>query len=388
MSLRLGINLLWLVPGVVGGTEEAAVGFLRELLDETTPGLEVTLFALEAFEEAHPDLCALADVDLLKLDGRSRAARVAAESTWLAKAARAKRIDLMHNYGGATPLVSLAPSVLTVHDVQVFDHPENFSPVKRRWLRTMLPRSVRSADGVITPSEFARRSLLTYIGVDEKKVRVAPHGVALRRRVAPTHDEIARVRATYRVGDSLVVYPAVTYPHKNHSMLIEAFAQVARKNRDVTLVLPGGIGFSEADVRADIERLGVGDRVRRVGRVPGRDLAVLMHLATVMAFPSRYEGFGLPLLEAMAEGTPVVGADTTAIPEVLGGAGVLLDPDDVQGWSAAIEAILEDDGARRDLAARGHDRVGEFAWRKVVEQVVAYYHEVWDESRDVKEGTS
>lgn len=99
MSLRLGINLLWLVPGVVGGTEEAAVGFLRELLDETTPGLEVTLFALEAFEEAHPDLCALADVDLLKLDGRSRAARVAAESTWLAKAARAKRIDLMHNYG-------------------------------------------------------------------------------------------------------------------------------------------------------------------------------------------------------------------------------------------------------------------------------------------------
>lgn len=376
--LRVGINLLWLVPGVVGGTEEAASGFLTELLGQPIDDVDVTLFALDAFREAHPDLSTPSNSVLLHLDGRSRLARVAAESTWLAHQARRHQIDVMHHYGGVVPAISRPPSVVTIHDVQVFEHPENFSPVKRRWLHTVLPRSVGAARFVLTPSEFARQSLIDHLGADPAKVRVAWHGVRLRQRVAPGSDEVARVRATYRLDGPVILYPAVTYPHKNHLTLLRAFALVADQQPRPTLVLSGGVATEEPQVLAEIERLGIGDQVRRVGRIPRGDLDVLMQVARILAFPSRYEGFGLPLLEAMADGAVVVAADRTAAPEVVGDAGVLLDPDDVDAWASTLALLLQDDEVCRDLIARGHARVGQFAWRNVVRSIVETYRDTVD----------
>lgn len=373
--LRVGINLLWLVPGVVGGTEEAASGFLTELLDQPIDGLDVTLFALDGFRDAHPDLSTPTNSVLLHLDGRSRLARVAAESTWLPQHARRQEIDVMHHYGGVVPAVSGTPSVVTIHDVQVFAFPENFSAVKRRWLQTVLPRSVRAARFVLTPSEFARQSLIEHLGADPAKVRVAWHGVRLRQRVAPGSAEIARVRATYRLDGPVILYPAVTYPHKNHRTLLRAFARIAHLHPRATLVLSGGVATEESRVLAEIERLGIGDQVRRVGRVPRDDLDVLMQAARILAFPSRYEGFGLPLLEAMADGAVVVASNCAATPEVLGDAGVLLDPDDVDAWAETLSLLLSDDEACRDLIARGHARVGQFAWRNVVRSIVETYRD-------------
>ncbi len=386
---HVGVNLLWLVPGVVGGSEEYTTRLLRAVAELDPADLRLTLFALEPFVEAHPDLVAAFPTVVAPLDGHRRPERVATEATWLALQAGRRGVDLLHHAGGVVPpgpASARVPSVLTVHDLQPLEHPEHFSPVKRRWLATMLPRSVRRARLVLTPSDPASASVVRLLGVPADRVATVPHGV-----VAPGDpDESARrrVRDRYRLDGPIVLYPAITYPHKGHERLVTAFAEAAKLGVESTsnrsdhlgvestsnrrqgapgggepvLVLTGGAGSREAAVAAAVRRAGVGDRVRRTGRVPWADLEVLYAEAAVVAVPSRYEGFGAPALEAMAAGAPLVAADATALPWVVGDGGLLVDPDDAAVWASTLRAVLDDDVLRADLAARGRARAASFTW--------------------------
>ncbi len=155
----------------------------------------------------------------------------------------------------------------------------------------------------------------------------------------------------------MVLYPALTHPHKNHETLIDAVARLRRSRPDLLLILTGAPGRSAAQVAAQIRAVDPEGRfVRHLGRVPAVLLAELMRRADVLAFPSRYEGFGLPVLEAMQAGTPVLAADATALPEVAGDAAILVDPEDVDAWSAGIESLLGDESRRRELAEAGRAR--------------------------------
>ncbi|MBK6857864.1 MAG: glycosyltransferase family 4 protein [Microthrixaceae bacterium] len=378
--LHVGVNLLWLVPGVVGGSEEYTVRSLNALhrrgdrSSEVGPPIRVTLFALRQFAEAHPDLAARYPVVAADTDGHSRAERVAREATWLPRALERHGVDLVHHAGGVVPpgpLSARTPSVLTIHDLQPLVMPENFSPVKRRWLATMLPRSVGRTRLVFTPSDPASASVVDLLGMPPERVVTVPHGVEPPAVI--TSERRAEVRARYGLSGPTVLYPAIPYRHKDHATLVEAFARLAATRPEVTLVLAGGPGPVEAELAAHIRASGVGAQVRRTGRVPWADLEVLYDLATVVAVPSRFEGFGAPALEAMAAGRPLVAADATALPWVVGSGGLLVDPGDVDAWARTVADVLDDPALQHRLSTAAKARAATFTWDRTADALAAGY---------------
>lgn len=367
--LHVGVNLLWLVPGVVGGSEEYTAGLLLGLADRAPDDLRVTLFALDRFARAYPDIAAAFPTVTLRMSGRSKPLRVTAESTWLAWQLRRHCVDLVHHAGGTMPILARRRAVVTVHDLQPFVLPGFFSSVKRGYLRWRIPPSVRRARRVLTLTEYTRATIVQQLHLDPGKIDLVPPGLLPSATTEPTIDPSAR----YQLDGPFFLYPAITYPHKNHLMLARAFAGVVEARPDALLVLTGGAAQCESELAAELIDLGIAHRVRRLGRIPREDLDWLYREAMALAFPSRFEGFGMPVLEAMARGCPVLAADATALPEVVGSAGMLVPPDDVAGWTAAMLELLCDDGRRMDLRVAGMERAARFSWASAVASLEAAY---------------
>ena len=353
-TISVGVNLLWLRSGRVGGTEEYAVRLLSAFPPEAP--VRLTLFALPGFAEAHPSLAERHEVVTAKA-GKRRPLRVLIENTWLAAQCRRRGLDIVHHLGGTVPFVGVKPSVVTVHDLQPLDHPKRFGLVKRLYLRVMLPWSVRRADEIVTVSEFCRDRLVERLKVDPRRVAVVPAPVDTSS--AASHMPLAA--AAPDLGSPFVLYPAVTYPHKNHEVLLRALARLVADGVDVALVVSGGPGPLDAKLDRLADELGVGRRWHRLGRIPRAVLDGLYRQAAATVFPSKYEGYGLPVVEAMARGCPVVAADAGALPEVVGSGGRVVDPDDVARWSDAIGELVGDAEARRESSEAGHARVCELA---------------------------
>ncbi len=358
--LRVGVNLTFVRPGRVGGTEEYLTRLLGALADGDghDDGLGVTLVVLPGFPAAHPDLAARFRCEVAPVPGGVRPLRVLAESTWMAR--RTGRLDLVHHAGGTVPVVaprSRPPAVVTVHDLQYLDHPEFFHPAKRRWLARSVPRAVACAARVQAPSRATAAALTSRLGVAADRLDVVPHGIG-DPPVDPAPDDT--------VPRPYVVYPAVTHPHKNHAVLLEALAGVD----GLHLALPGGRGRADDEVTAAAARPGLRGRVHRLGRVPAPTLGALVRDATALVFPSRYEGFGAPVVEAMRLGRPILAADAGSLPEVVGGAGRLIDPDDVDAWREAL-AALADPGVVAELTARSWAARDRFRPGPAVEALVS-----------------
>ncbi len=374
---RVGVNLLWLVPGVVGGSEEYTTRTLAGVLDVAPDDIELVLFALRPFIEAHPEVTDRIETVTLSLSGRDKSVRVAAESSWLAYQCRRQDVAMVHHAGGIMPAVRAVPGLLTVHDVQPLLHPENFSPAKRAFSRAVLPRSAKAARLVVTPSEFSRDALLSVVDLPPERVRIVPHGIP-EPSIGPGREvDLAQI-AAFGVRPPFFLYPAITYPHKNHLTLVRAFAGVVEAHPEASLVLTGSEAQTETEIRETVAELGLQERVHRTGRIPWGDLAALLRQAHGLGFPSRFEGFGAPVIEAMARGCPVVAADTTALPEVVADAGVLVDPDDVDAWTVELLRLLDDDAHHAALVAAGRARAAQFSAVASAEALLKAYREVLD----------
>lgn len=372
---RIGVNLLWLVPGEVGGSEEYTVRLLRAVARECPDDLDIVLYVTRSFVGAHPDLCAAFPIRVAPVSGASRPARVLIESTWLAWRTWRDRCEVVHHAGGTMPIVRSAPGIVTLHDLQPLSHPERFGPIKRRWLTWVAPRSLRAASAVICLSDFTGDDAVERADVERARVRIVPCGVDDPGAAVDEHLR-QRVLARFDLVDRpFVLYPAITYPHKNHETLVAAFAALVADRPELCLVLTGGASSAEAVVQAAIGAFALADCVVRTGRIPEPELDVLYRSATVMAFPSRYEGFGLPVLEAMARGCPVVASDVGGVPSVAGEAAVLVDPLDVAGWTEALASVIDDASRRSVLARRGLDRVRAFAWPRSAAALLDVYRE-------------
>ncbi|MGH9213169.1 MAG: glycosyltransferase family 4 protein [Acidimicrobiales bacterium] len=376
----VGFNLLWLVPGVVGGTEEATTDLLTSLASDPPDDIDYRLYALAPFAAAHPEVVERFPTRLLRLTGRLKPLRVTAEGTWLAAMTKRDRIDLVHHGGGTMPPGPRRPSVVTIHDLQPFDLPEYFGAAKRTYLQWAVPRAAHHASLILTLSEFVRQRVIERFDAHPDHVRAVRAGV---RPMRPPDIPVTELRNRYELPERWFVYPAITYPHKNHVAVIRAFAEVAAKDSGVALVLTGRPAGSEPQIREDIARLGLGDVVRRTGRVPRGDVLGLIAGAAGLVFPSRYEGFGLPVLEAMALDTPVVASSTTALPEVVGEAGLLVDPDDIEGWAAAMLEVLSGDRTQ-DLVDKGRRQAAKLSWAAATAATVQAHRDVLKDLDDVR----
>jgi len=385
---RVGANLLWLVPGVVGGSEEYTVRLLTAFAEqrEEHPDLDLTLFVNRSLLVAHPDLVAALPTVVAPVPGTNRVVRVGVESTWLVAQARRRRIEVMHHMGGTMPPLRPCPGLVTIHDLQPFDMPGHFSPLKRAYIRLVVPPSVRAARVVVTLTRWTQRDVVRHFDVPADRLWLVPSGIDLPPLdVDPTGLDATLARHDL-VGHPYFLYPAITYPHKNHATLVRAFAAVAARHPEAALVLTGGFGPSEAEVAHLVADLGLEARVRRPGRVPRAELDALYRRATAVTFASRYEGFGIPVLEAMSRACPVLASDVGGLPEVIGDAGVLIAPDDVAGWASAMDRLLDDGARRQALAAAGRVRAEAFPWRASAESLAALYRAVLEAPRSTGRG--
>ncbi len=334
---RVGVNLLWLVPGVVGGSEEYTVRTLDGVLDVAPPDIDLVLFALRPFIEAHPELTERIETVTLSLTGRDKSVRVAAESSWLAYQCRRHGVAMVHHAGGILPAVRAVPGLLTVHDVQPLLHPENFSP-GQAGLQPGRPAPVGQGGPAGGDPERVQPPGPAVGGRPAARTRLdRPARHPRPRRSGPGREvDLAQVEDAFGIKPPFFVYPAITYPHKNHLTLVRAFARVVKEHPEASLVLTGGEGQMEGEIHETIADLGLEGRVHRLGRIPWWDLAAILRQAHGLGFPSRFEGFGAPVIEAMARGCPVIAADATALPEVVGDAGVLVEPDDLDAWSTEL----------------------------------------------------
>ena len=246
-------------------------------------------------------------------------------------------------------MVGPGPVVLTIHDLQYRRFPQYFGTVRHRYLDAMVPRSVARAAVVAVPSEFVRGEVIEAFGVADHRVVVVPHGVPAT--VRPSDEMIDVVRRRYQVGDRpYVVYPAITHPHKGHRVLIDMLAEL---DDSTAVVLIGGQGAVEEDLAQLIESSPHRDRVVRAGRVSDRDRDSLIADADALVFPSEFEGFGAPVIEAMAFDTPVVCSDTEAVVEVVGDAAVVVASSGGDAWAAGV---VEARSCREQLIRLGQQR--------------------------------
>lgn len=341
------VNMLWCVPGRVGGSEEYLVRQLLGLAELPAPRWRPTVAGARGLGLAHPSLVTAATLVEPDFESTNRLRRIAGEATWLRQ--HSANAALVHHGGGTAPLGARRPYVLTIHDLQFRTYPQYFSRRKRAYLSAVVAPSARRAAMVAVPSEYVRDSVVRAYGVHEDRIAVVPHG--LEPGLASELTSEPELRARYGLGGGpIIVYPAVTHPHKNHRFLLQMMRDHWTEP-DLRLVLTGGDGLAEPEVAAAVD-----SRVRRVGRVPAADRNGLLAMADAMVFPSQYEGFGAPLIEAMALGAPVICGDATCMPQIVGDAG-LVRPLVSEAWADALDEVR----ARRvELVSAGHLRAQDF----------------------------
>lgn len=284
------------------------------------------------------------------------------------------RLDIFHSPDFVLPPVARAVKVLTIHDLSFLRVPECADPRLRWYLGQVVPRSVRRADFLLADSESTRCDLIELLGVPPDRVRVIYGGVDARFTPVQDADALQRVRDTYAGGRPFILAVGTLEPRKNYPTLIRAFAQVRQAaGLPHALVIVGRKGWVYEPIFAAVDELGLHDDVRFPGFVPDEALPALYSAADMLVTPSFYEGFGLPALEAMACGTPVIVSDVSSLPEVVGDAGVRIDPRDVEGLAHAMARVVQDSALRSALQAAGLARARQFTWEDAARELLAVY---------------
>ena len=296
-----------------------------------------------------------------------------AEIAWLA---RRRRLDVVHDPTGALPLLLTgAARVVTIHDAIPYVYPQTSTRLDWLIYHVWLPLALRRVDAVITDSEQSRKDIITYLPVSPE--RVVPVSLAADRRFRPMEtSEVEPILRTYDVQSPYILYVGALESRKNLPRLLEAYALLRQWSPQWRLVIVGARKWKFSPIFDAVQRLGLETHVTFTGYVEDEHLPALYAGADLFAFPSLYEGFGLPVLEAMACGTPVVTSNASSLPEVAGDAAILVDPHDVEQIVNAMRLVLTQPALAAALRAKGLARAAQFSWERTARETIAVYERV------------
>ena len=317
----------------------------------------------------------LPNLEVIDIEPRHPAVRLAWEQVVLPFLLRRHQVDLIHSTHHHTPAI-VGPGVsrvVTFNDVTFLLLPERYPRLRRSYMEAVTRVAARVADAIITPSAAVRTDVVTKLSPGSD-VTVVPDAAGPQYGPA-AESEVNRVRELYDIQGPYVISVSSLEPGKNRTRLIQAFERVRTKHPNLLLIIVGQPAWDYVGDQDLVRRLGLEQAVRFTGYVPDEDLPPLYSGAVLLAYPSLYEGFGLPILEAMACGTPVITSDLGATAEVASDAALLVDPLDIERIAAAIERLLSDEQLRDDLRSKGRARASEFSWERTARETLAVYEQ-------------
>jgi glycosyltransferase involved in cell wall biosynthesis len=365
--VRIGINLLFLLPRVVGGSETYADGLLHTLPDVDARNEYVFFVNRESADWPLPEGARFSRV-LCPVAATSRVRRYAFEQLRLPALLSRHSVDLVHSLGYVSPLRTPCPSVVTVHDLNYRAFGRQMPVVKRLALAFFVARSISRADKVITMSEATRRDILDAFGVPEDKVVVTHEAPKRPRAVAGVQLPFSAIGGRLGVSRPFMLAFSSSSPNKNIPRLLQAYAQAKRRDQlPHQLVL---VGHAPEGASAEWTRT---DGVSVTGYLDDETLRAVLSHAEMLVFPSFYEGFGLPILEAMEVGVPVVCSNRASLPEVAGEAAVFFDPFSVEDMAVQMARVAHDATLRDELRARGYRNLERFSWEKTASRTLDVY---------------
>ena len=308
---------------------------------------------------------------------RRRGVRILWEQLAQPSAARRQGLDLIHAPFCVGPLAATCPFVVSIHDLSFFRYPELFRPMNRRYLQPLTRLSARRASLVLASSESTRQDVVDILGVPPGKIAVVHLGVEPDLQPVDSPGRLAAFRQSRSLPERFILFLGTLEPRKNLPTLLAAYARLCQRPGFAHyLVIAGGKGWYYDEIDAAVQHLGLGGRVLFPGYVPDNELSLWYSAADLFVYPSLYEGFGLPPLEALACGTPVVASDSSSLPEVVGDAGLVVPPLDDGALAEAMERLLNDAALASELRRRGLARARAFSWQRVARETSSTYHRV------------
>lgn len=284
-------------------------------------------------------------------------------------------VDIFHATNHLLAHFRQAKTVFTLHDLIFLHYPEYHLPYNRWYLTFAMPRYLRAADVIITPSECTRRDAINFYGLPEHKIKVIYEAASPIFKPKTDLAQLERVRQKYQLPDKFILHVATIEPRKNLSRLLDAFKALLADWPDLKLVFIGKKGWLYDKFFQKLQTLGLEEYVIFPGFVDEADLPACYQLAELFVYPSLYEGFGLPPLEAMACGTAVVCSNSSSLPEVIGDGGLLVNPTDTAALTEALQRVLSDATLRQDLAQRALVQAQKFSWQRAADALAAVYQE-------------
>ncbi len=369
--MHVGLNLIFLVPGETGGMEVYARELIPELI-AAAPEVRFTAFVnRESAAAGDSPWGELLPAVTVPVNASSRVQWVLGEQVLLPRLAAREGVDLMHSLASTAPGWGPFKRVVTVHDLIYLRFPEAHTGLRSLGMRVLVPAAVRRSHRVIADSQSTSRDLIDLLKTQPGRIDVAPLGYGAPRRKPPAGE--ASLRRELDLGDRrLLLTLSAKRPHKNLLALIGAIARIPAERRPL-LILPGYRTWHESELLERAMALGVRDDVRFPSWVSEEELEGLWAIADAFVYPSLYEGFGLPVLEAMARGVPVACADASSLPEVAGNAALLFDPRSEAEIARAIERLLADTELRVRLQEAGTARAAQFTWERTAQLTLTSY---------------
>lgn len=379
MNIALGA---YLISGTPGYRQAGVHQYARQLvmaLGELAQEDDAWQLSALISPTATPELRDVPSTVALKPASRSTEnpiPRIGVEQFETPRVVKAMGSQLYHGLLNVLPLSLPCPSVVSVMDLSFITQPRTHKRFNRVYLSLFSRWSCRKATRVITISEWTKRDLIHHFGIPAERIDAIPLGVAAHIRPASA-EQVAALKQQHGIGDNAIFYLGSLEPRKNLNRLMQAFALVCRESAPAShapqLYIGGSLGWKYDEILAQAQQLGTANQIKLVGRIAADELPTWYSACAVFAFPSLYEGFGLPPLEAMACGAPVVSSNVTSLPEVIGDAGLLVSPTDVDALAAALSHVLANPEVRAQMRAQSLRQAARFTWRSTAQQTLQTY---------------